>query len=170
MGRIPKGIVKFFPFFGIVLITGGLGEELGWRGFRLPRMQTRYNALIASLIVGVLHGLWHVPMFFIEGLTPYQEMAAAAGVGIAILGYTLFYVTPWSILYTFVYNNTKGSLLIVCVLHASEAWVLALWNISNPRSFIGLGAAMTIVSIIIVLVYGAENLSRTGKRISIVSM
>ncbi len=162
--RVPQGLVSFVPFFIMLMITGGLGEELGWRGFLLPRLQAHHNALVASLIVGVVHGLWHVPMFFIEGLSPYQEIAAAAGVGAAILGYMLLYVTPWAILWTCLLNNTKGSLLLAIVLHATEAWVLAFWNVSNPSSFIGAGIAMTIAAIIVVLVYGAENLSRTSQR------
>jgi membrane protease YdiL (CAAX protease family) len=160
--RIPKSLVSFIPFFILIMITGGLGEELGWRGFMLPRVQARYNALVASLIVGVLHGLWHVPMFFIEGLSPYQEMATAGNIGVVILGYTLFYVIPWAILWTCLMNNTKGSLLLAIVLHAGEAWVLSSWNIDNISSYVGLGIGMTIVAIIVVLVFGAKNLSKTS--------
>ncbi len=164
LSRIPKGLVMVVPFFFSRLLTAGLGEELGWRGFLLPRMQARYNALVAGLIVGVLHGLWHTPMFFIEGLSPYQEMIELIGLIPAILGMSLFYVTTWSILFTCLLNNTKGSLLLACVLHAGEAWTDALWNHSNPLGFIGLMAGMTIVAIIVVLVYGPENLSKTSER------
>jgi len=167
LNRIPGGLGSFVPFFVMLMITGGLGEELGWRGFMLPRVQARHNALVASLIVGILHGLWHVPMFFIEGLSPYQEMAAASNIIVVIAGYTLLYVTPWSILYTCLLNNTRGSLLLIAVLHAGEAWVLSTWNIENVRGFIGLGIGMTLVAIVVLLIFGAENLSRTNERIMI---
>lgn len=164
LSRIPKGLVSFVPFFVMLMIAGGLGEELGWRGFMLPRVQARYNALVASLIVGVFHGFWHIPMFFIEGLSPYQEMSAAANIVVVILGYTLFYVVPWAILWTCLLNNTRGSLLLVFVLHAGEAWVLTSWNIGNTSSYIGLGIGMTVAAIIVVLIFGPENLSRTKQR------
>lgn len=164
LSRIPQGLVLVVPFFVMRIITAGLGEELGWRGFLLPREQARHNALVASLIVGILHGLWHAPLFFMIEASPYKEMTALAGAGVALLGYALFYVTSWSILFTFLLNNTKGSLLLACVFHGSEAWVLALWNQGNPIGFIGLSIAMTIAAIIIVLIYRAENLSRTSER------
>ncbi len=127
-------------------------------------MQARYTALVAGLIVGVVHGFWHTPMFFIEGLSPYQEMTELMGLVPAILGYSIFYVAAWSILYTCVLNNTKGSLLLVFAHHASQTWVLSLWNHSNPLGFIGLVAAMTIVAIIVVIVYGPKNLSKTSEK------
>jgi len=89
-------------------------------------------------------------------------MAAASNILIVIPGYILFYVTPWSVLWTCLLNNTKGSLLLACVLHAGEAWVLCSWNISNPASFIGAGIAMTITAIIVVIIFGPKNLSRSG--------
>jgi len=162
--NIPQGLIMVVPIFLMQMITAGLGEELGWRGFLLPRMQGRYNALVAGLIVGVLHGLWHTPMFFVEGLSPYQEMTELIGLIPAILGYGIFYVASWSILYTCVLNNTKGSLLLIFATHASQAWVLSLWNYSNPVSIFGLPIAMTIVAIIVVLIYGPENLSKTSER------
>jgi len=162
--RIPQGLVMVIPLFLMQIFTAGLGEELGWRGFLLPRMQGRYNALVASLIVGFIHGMWHIPMFFVKNLSPYQEMVELIGLIPAILGYGLFYVTSWSILYTCLLNNTKGSLLLIFVHHASQAWVLSLWNNSNPVSIFGLPIAMTIAAIIVVLIYGPENLSKTSKR------
>ena len=167
LGRIADGLPKVVPFLIVMCIMGGFGEELGWRGFMLPRVQSRYNALVASLIVGVLHGFWHIPMFFIEGLSPYQEMAAASSLPVVILGYTLFYITPWTILYTCLLNNTKGSLLLAVVFHGSEAWVLTSWNIENTRGYIGLAVGMTILAVVAVLVFGFKNLSRTQGRYTI---
>jgi membrane protease YdiL (CAAX protease family) len=164
LGRFQQGLLMVLPILSMTVITGGLNEELGWRGFLLPRMQGRYNALVAGLIVGVFHGFWHIPLFFIDGLSPYQEIVGYMGVVPAILGYALVYVTPWSILYTCLLNNTKGSLLLMAIHHGSQAWVLALWNTSNPKGFFGLAAAMTIAAIVVVLIYGPKNLSKTSER------
>jgi membrane protease YdiL (CAAX protease family) len=166
--NVPQGLVMVVPIFLMQIFTAGLGEELGWRGFLLPRMQGRYNALAAGLIVGVLHGFWHAPMFFVEGLSPYQEMVELIGLIPAILGYGLFYVGSWSILFTCVLNNTKGSLLLIFVSHASQAWVLSLWNYTNPVIIFGLPIAMTIAAVVVILIFGAENLSKTSERYVIV--
>ena len=82
----------------------------------------------------------------------------------AILGYSLFFVTSWSILFTCILNNTKGSLLLIFATHASQTWWLSLWNHNNPMAIFGLPIAMTIIAIIVVLIYGPENLSKTSER------
>jgi membrane protease YdiL (CAAX protease family) len=51
------------------LFSGPIAEELGWRGFALPRLQSKYNALISSLILGVIWTFWHIPFFFTTGAT-----------------------------------------------------------------------------------------------------
>jgi membrane protease YdiL (CAAX protease family) len=168
LSRISSGLLMVVPIMTMTVITGGLNEELGWRGFLLPRIQGRYNALTSGLIVGAVHGLWHIPLFFIAGLSPYQELAGYMGLVPAILGYALVYVTPWSILKTCLLNNTKGSLLLISVFHGSQAWVLSLWNVSNPKGYLGLSAAMMIAAIAVVFIFGAENLSKTSERYVIV--
>ena len=58
----------------------------------------------------------------LEGMSPTYEMGQAFGVVLALLGYTVFIVVPYAILFTWMYNNTKGSLLLAFVFHASQAW------------------------------------------------
>ena len=84
------------------------GEEIGWRGYALPRLQARYNAVVASLIIGVIWAAWHLPKFWTPGSAqdyPFWMYLLA-----------LF---PEAILYTWVYNNTRRSLLLVTLLHAA---------------------------------------------------
>ncbi len=81
---------------------GGVGEELGWRGFLLPVLQARVGPLHASVIIGLLHGAWHIPAY---------------GVGGAIV-LTVFTVAM-AIVATWMYNGSGGSVLIVAIMHAT---------------------------------------------------
>ncbi len=101
----------------IGLILGGpLAEEPGWRGFVLPRLQQRHGALSASLILGTLWGLWHAPLFLIPALDGAADaratLVAYAGFMAAIIAFT--------VIMTWLYNNTAGSLLLVMLLHSAR--------------------------------------------------
>jgi membrane protease YdiL (CAAX protease family) len=153
------------PMILMLTVFAGMGEEFGWRGFAMPRLQARYNALVSSLIIGVLWGLWHIPLFLVEGTTQY-EWRLDAGLIPAVLMYTVF-VTAWSIQYTWVFNNTKGSVLLAAVLHgAGNAWIGGYIDVY--RGYFGgvvtFMVVSVVVSIIIVLVAGPANLSRRNER------
>lgn len=92
-----------------LLILGPLSEELGWRGYALDRLQTRWSALVSSLIVGLVWSLWHLPLFLIPG-TSQHEM------GVPFIGF-LIKLTSSSVLYTWLYNNTRRSLWSAILLH-----------------------------------------------------
>lgn len=160
-----RPLYEAIPGLIILTITSGFAEELGWRGFLLPRLQSRYSALLSTIIVTAAWGLWHWPLFIydIEGL-PYFAMKEAIGFVPALLGFTAIYLLAWSIQFTWVFNNTKGSLLLISVLHASQVWVGFLMDIDKPVNFIPLTVMMTVTSIIIVLVFGGGNLSRSNKK------
>jgi len=152
------------PMFILLSVAAGVGEEFGWRGFLLPRLQTRHNALVSALIVGVIWAIWHIPMFFIKGTSQYDQQLQA-GLLPAILAYSVFVIVN-SIQFTWVFNNTKGSVLLAAVLHgASNTWG---GYIDVYRGHFGgvltFGAVSVLVSIIIVLLAGATDLSRTNKR------
>lgn len=158
-------LYSVIPSIIILTIFAGMGEEFGWRGFLLPRLQSRHNALVSSLIIGVAWGLWHVPLYFIEGTSQY-EWRMAGGLIPAFLGYTTF-VIAWAIQYTWVFNNTKGSVLLAAVIHgAGNAW-LGYIDIFSRSQFGGVATSTVVnvvVSILIVLIAGATNLSRTNRR------
>lgn len=92
-----------------VLLAGGGNEEPGWRGFALPRLQARYSAFTASLLIGAGWAAWHLPLF----LLPWSSQA---GISLPIWTTAVF---AQSIVFTWVYNSTNGSVLAAMVLHAS---------------------------------------------------
>ncbi|MAT41459.1 MAG: hypothetical protein CL609_03885 [Anaerolineaceae bacterium] len=86
------------------------GEEIGWRGYALPRLQNKIHPLLASLVLGVLWGFWHLPFFLIKD-SVHQKMGLPFFI-LATIGYT--------VLYTWIYNGTKGSVFLICLLHAAN--------------------------------------------------
>jgi uncharacterized protein len=113
-----QGLSALDPLYllGIFLYAlfpgGALGEEPGWRGFALPRLQSLHGPLVGTLILGPLWGLWHLPLF----LTPWNELTA-----LNVVGYVLT-TTSLAIMYTWVFNNTKGSVLMAILIHATFNW------------------------------------------------
>src|SRR6266516_3477255 len=109
----PLIFTSYLP--GVLIITlvlgGPLGEEPGWRGFALPRLQQQYGALRGSLILGTLHSLWHLPLFLVVG----------AYAPFTLLGFVTFALVVMlnAFIFTWVFNNTRGSLLIVMLLHSA---------------------------------------------------
>ena len=153
------------PMIVILTVLAGLGEEFGWRGFALPRLQARYSALVASLIVGLLWGIWHIPLFLTDG-TSQSEWLREGGWLLAVGGYTVFCMA-WSVQYTWVFNNTKGSVLLAAVVHgAGNAWFGGYIDVYRGHfgGILTFTAIMVIVSIGIVLFAGPANLSRTRKK------
>jgi uncharacterized protein len=103
----PLSLLGVFVY--VLFLGGALGEEPGWRGFALPRLQSLHGPLLGTLILGPLWALWHLPLF----LTPWNELTTF-NVVVFVLATTCF-----AIMYTWVFNNTKGSVLMAILIHAS---------------------------------------------------
>lgn len=141
-------------FFVILLTAGPLQEEFGWRGYLLPRLQTRYNALGSSLIVGFFWWLWHLPAVFIPG----KFMTDNLLVFLALL----VVITLTSILFTWVYNHTNGSILAAMLMHASMNWSIwaAMPDMKMDLPTIGFISVFLGVAVLVVIKkWGATRLS-----------
>ena len=104
-------LVWFFPLLLLIeIVTSGLAEEPGWRGFALPRLQGRYGPLLGTIILGLLWGGWHLPLF----LTAWGGGANGLEICEFILG-----IVSTAITITWVFNHTRGSLLITILFHAT---------------------------------------------------
>ena len=110
--------VVFAEFVRVLFLGGPVGEELGWRGFALPRLQQHRNALDASILLGLVWGLWHLPLYFVLGTGQSELLRAGTSPAFAIGGF-LGWTIGLSVLFTWLFNQTGGSLLVVILFHAS---------------------------------------------------
>jgi membrane protease YdiL (CAAX protease family) len=117
-GLTPLVIAQYPLYFFVVWFGGGpLGEEIGWRGFALPRMQPRYGPLWGTLLLGIPWAFWHLPQF----LTPYQGGGPGTGLTTLLRNFSLFFVfvIALAIIMTWLFNHTKGSIFFAVTTHAS---------------------------------------------------
>lgn len=120
----PATAYLVLPAFLLILVFGGpLGEELGWRGFALDRLQARAGPVPASLLLGLVWGLWHLPLF----LDPGQVQASLPPV--LYLGQT----TTTAVFYTWLWNRTR-SLPIVLVLHTMTNLAAGVFPLLAPEA------------------------------------
>jgi membrane protease YdiL (CAAX protease family) len=134
--------------FGVFLLAG-MGEEVGWRGFALPRLQKGRSALAATLILSVFWGLWHLPMFW------YHPMLLSTGL---VIGWALSLVAG-AIVLTWLYNSTRGSLAVVSLFHGTVTIAYTSQAASGSTAGI-LGVMFVLGAILIVAVTGPQHLSR----------
>jgi membrane protease YdiL (CAAX protease family) len=145
-------VLLIVPFFLFDALANG--EEIAWRGYGLPRLQTKYSALASSLIVGVIWGIWHLPKHLSHWDTTTFVFFMAG-------------ITARAVLYTWLYNNTKGSLLLTTIFHASGN----TGGILLPVAITATGGNLTVsiikfllealVVVVVTVKSGAARLSRT---------
>ncbi len=146
-----------FTLFAILLLVPGMGgawEEPGWRGFALPSLQAGRSALVASLILGAVWALWHLPLLATGQMALWDV--------VNIMGST--------IVLTWVFNGTGGSVLILMLLHAMNNTVSGHFF---SRMFSGadaasqslmLAAVWCAVALVVVIATGPEHLSRKRRK------
>jgi hypothetical protein len=102
-------ILMFMAAAFSTVFLGQAGEELGWRGYALPRLAARFGMGWASVLLGVIWALWHLPLFFIAGTGTTDQSFPIY----------LLQVTALSVAIAWVYYNTGGSLLLTMLFHAA---------------------------------------------------
>ena len=149
-----NNILNFGLFIVFILpsICYGLFEEIGWRGYLLPALQEKYNALISTLILTVIWWFWHFPTFF------YRSDL--------IFGFVLLFplLLSGSIVITFLFNQSKGSILMVIFLHISYDLVTS--HQISITAIIVVSTFYVFMDVRILKVYGIENFS-TLKRVTL---
>ena len=104
----------------ILTLTDGLGEEVGWRGFALPRMLTNDNAMMASVVLGLFWAAWHLPLFWTDG-------SALADSSVWVLFARL---PAAAVIYTWLFRHTRGSVFAVALFHGA----LNLFALAPPTA------------------------------------
>ena len=148
------GASSFLPMFFLGLLVPGLAgtwEEPGFRGYALPRLQIRHSALLASLIVGLPWAFWHLP-FVVTGEDIWFD--------------ALLFPIEWAIVYTWLFNNAQGSVLIVMLFHNmnnafSSGFVGQMFSGTDSVNQAWLRLALwAAVAATVVIVNGPAHLSR----------
>lgn len=145
-------------FFVYNLLFFGFGEEVGWRGFALPQLQSKYKALTASIILTIFWALWHWPLFFYK--PGYLNMDVPEIVG------WLFSLLTGSILLTWLFNSSKGSVLICAVFHATIDIAFTA-DVADKQIVNYTGFLITMWGVVTIIVFKAVNLSRSERQQSI---
>ena len=150
LGKLIAIVPNEAPIFTLILGLLVIGEEIGWRGFALPRLQRRFNSLTASLILGVLWAAWHLPNSFIPGMGHY----------LTAFPVFLVWVVSMTVLFTWLANHSRGSVWIAWLFHAAI-------NISAGFLFIGdnlrqwwLSASVFAVAALLIVIVEGPNLAR----------
>jgi len=154
-GRVLAMLPNHFPILAVIFLYQVAiiwGEELGWRGFAQPRLQADHSALVASVMIGVLWGLWHLPMFWIPDTLQH---------GISIPFYVAATV-GYSTLFAWIYNST-GSVLLATLAHSADNTIVAYMNLFFPsitREPLPSLLALGILVILVVAFAGHKRLVR----------
>jgi len=143
-------LTLFTPALMRNLTTGPLGEEAGWRGYLLPKLLQKYSALTASIIIGLVWGIWHLPLY-IDGI-----FSTLSGASVFTLN-TIFF----SIIMTTIFNHTHKSVFVAVIFH----WFINMLPLAVLNMFEGITleeiytyvtVGYALVTIALILLMGKE--------------
>src|SRR5215212_8898601 len=153
------GTITYLPYLGLAgwvfwILTAGIGEESGWRGYALPKLQGHMSALSATLIVTLFWVGWHLPRFFYYGA--YMEL------GFSVLPLATHGFLALAIVLTWLYNSTRGSILMAALFHGGYNFWAASGGAGGLASST-IDALFIIWAVAVVVVFWPANLSHKGK-------
>ena len=147
-----KPILVIIPIFFITLTSGPLGEELGWRSYAQQTLQKKFNPLKSSIIVGLVWGFWHLPLWFLSGYT-----------GLDLVYYILAFlggIVGTSIIITFFYNKSKNILIAVWI-HFWFNYLLTILDVETDiflQLFYFIAILYVVVAVVLVIIKKSEFL------------
>ncbi len=167
----PLYFTTFLPNVLIIALAVQIWEEGGWSGYAVPNLQKRFGAVRTTLILGPLWALWHLPVFFVPGQIFDQKVGAITMVVQMVL--MIIVAIPTRIIMNWVFNNTKGSILIAILLHAAldasnsgSDFIKQLLTTSQLGGY-GLGSALVfpLIAAVLLLIFTKGRLSYRPDRV-----
>jgi membrane protease YdiL (CAAX protease family) len=169
LGRtsLPTLLAQWSLLFTIYLpytvwdLISTMGEEMGWVGYALPNLQQRMAPWLSAVTLGVLWALWHLPAFFVTGL-----LAPFSLVGFA---FVIVFAAGVRISWTWIFNKTKGSVLIIALLHAaSNGTTIALASrlpMIPPAAILLFLGLLVVVFPVLIIIFTRGRLSYKPDRV-----
>jgi membrane protease YdiL (CAAX protease family) len=140
-----RSIGGFFVNTVYLTLLTGLGEEIGWRGFLLPRLQSYFPVILSSIILALINSLWHLRT---NDLTLILEgnLSGFWRSYLPYMGLRILITIPVIFVIVYLFNTTKGSLIIMILYHgsanASYEWVKEITGVNDPSFILPLFAAL----------------------------
>ena len=157
------GKADYLPYLGplgvlgLWFLTYGFGEETGWRGFALPHLQKNRSAASATLILALLWATWHLPAFFFRDT--YVELGL---LGFPMFAFMMIFTT---MVFTWLYNGSGGSVWIAIVFHAVFNW-LSVSEAGGQFAAGVMSAPMVLWALYVARRYGQENAAPVVKQMA----
>lgn len=150
------GQVDYLPPLGLAAIplwvlTYGIGEETGWRGFALPRLQKGRSALSATLLLWVFWALWHLPLFFYS-----YDLTIIPGMLIGLMA--------GAIIFTWLYNSTGGSILMVAIWHGLFDYTTACSSCKTGLIAAAISTLVMVWAVVVVIWFKPADLAHARKQ------
>jgi len=149
-------------FLFIFICVFAVGEEFGWRGYALDRLQKRFNAIISSIVLGIIWWAWHIP-----ALGNLSSISGGQTINVWVY---LVTILEFAVLLTWIYNNTNGSILAVILFHtmfnmASYATIPIANQIpTNSIPYYYSLIVLLTIAFAVTIVYGPKRLVRQRKK------
>lgn len=156
---LPVALLMLLPWLVLFSL-----EEVGWRGYALPRMQEKYSALKAGLLLGLAWGVWNAPFALGRAI---QEGTGPAGV--RVLAVFVFWITM-SLLRTWIFNNTRGSLIMgnffLVVLNTSWDWLAVPSEVEWVFEFVLPSIVAAAIIALVAWRFGGNSFTADGKKVT----
>jgi membrane protease YdiL (CAAX protease family) len=153
-GSLIESPLLIVPTLLFWLVFGPVPEEPGWRGYALDGLQARTSALSASLLLGAVWSLWHLPLFFIPGTWQAEQV----GLGTQRFWLYMLTIVVESSLYTWVYNNTRRSVLAAILFHFVGNAFGELFALSERAELLSFFLALVVV-LFVVIIWGPRTMT-----------
>ena len=158
LAQWPLLFTAYLPAMLFSMIMPALVEEPGWRGYALPRLERRYGPLPASLLLGLLHQAWHLPVFFMT-----VGIMAEGPFDAGVFAYRIFSSMVLAVIWTWVFNNARGSIFMAIVLHGANngaGLLIHEWGSAFSTAAVNtMGDILLLVCAVLIILFTRGRLS-----------